>query len=102
MPSEKTAPTETVTAPKKAEGLLITEWWKPQTAALQALCGEALTLTEARLRKQADLLHALAGAKDFTDALKVQTSFVQEFWADATRDATRAFSTLRRASGAEA
>lgn len=49
--------------PEEAEGLPITEWWKPQTAALQTLCGEALTLTEARLRKQADLLHALAGAK---------------------------------------
>ncbi len=104
MPTEKTAPTETTTEPKKADGLpfSVTEWWKPQTAALQSLYGEVLTLTETRLRKQADLFHELARAKDFTEALKVQTNFVQEFWADSTRDAARAFSTLRRTSGAEA
>lgn len=103
MPTEKATPTGT-TAPKQADGLpfSVTEWWKPQTAALQSLYGEVLTLTETRLRKQADLLHDLAGAKDFPDALKVQSGFVQEFWADSTRDAARAFSSLRRASSTEA
>lgn len=104
MPTERAAPTETTTTPKQADSLpfFVIEWWKPQTTALQFLYAEVLTLTEVRLRKQANLLHEMAGAKDLPAALKVQTDFVQEFWADSTRDAARAFSTLRRAAGAEA
>ena len=103
MPTEKATPTETTTQ-KQADTLpfSMTEWWKPQAAALQSLYGEALTLAEARLRKQADLLHALADAKDLPGVLKVQNGFVQEFWADCTLDAARAFSSLRRSTGAEA
>ena len=77
------------------------EWWKPQAAALQSLYGEVLTLTEARLRKQADLLHELAGSKDFSEVLKTQTNFVQAFWADSTQGTLKTFASLRRAAGAE-
>lgn len=104
MSTEKATPTQTTTTQKQADGLpfAVTEWWKPQAAALQPLYGEVLTFTEARLRKQADLLHDLAAAKDFSEALKVHNGFVQELWADSARDAARAFSSLRRASGADA
>lgn len=103
MPTEKATPTETA-MPKPTESLpfVAIDWWKPQAAALQSLYGEALTLAETRLRKQADLLHDLVEAKDFSSAVKVQVGFVQEFWADSTRDAMRAFSSLRRAGSAEA
>lgn len=96
-------PTEKATSPKQADSLPFAaiEWWKPQAAALQSLYGEALSLAEARLRKQADLLHELAGSKDFSEVLKTQTNFVQAFWADSTRDALKAFASLRKDAGAE-
>jgi hypothetical protein len=96
-------PTEKALNPKQADSLPVAtiEWWKPQAAALQSLYGEALTLAEARLRKQADLLHELAGSKSFADALKTQTSFVQAFWADVTQDSLKTFASLRRQAGPE-
>jgi hypothetical protein len=91
-------PTDKATIQAQSENPLFAgiEWWKPQAAALQTLYRESLTFTEARLRKQADFLQQLAGAENFPEVLKAQTSFAQEFCADSSKGALKAFSVLRK------
>lgn len=70
--------------------------WRAQPVVIAALYGELLSGTADLLRKQADLLTALAGCKDFSQVFDIQTSFAQSVWSDAFRGAQKSFTVLSK------
>lgn len=85
-----------------ASPLAALDWWKSQPAQIGSLYAEILGAAENRLRRQADLLGELARCKSLPDMLSLQTAYVQDFWADAVRDAQKAMADGRRTFGGDA
>lgn len=71
-------------------------WWKPKSEAAHEFYSEALSFSAKRLRTQADFIQHLAESRDLSDVLKHHTAFVQEFWADLSKETQKVFDSGRK------